>query len=331
MQKKHQKKRPFSPWRRGESERNYTKRAIEAANSAWRPCLKKFAAWLEDDRQLELSSITVRIASARTFVQTLPQHSAGGVATLRKIGVKDVEDVFVKYNEDHGPAARRSMQAAMRLFLSFAATHRWVAKELADSVPSLKTYRLSHTPQGIDDESIRRFLALRERMLARDWAIALILVVYGVRRGQVTNLQLGDIGWRERTITFPAHKGGKPVHHTLIPSVAEALAGYVRQERPQSDSRILFLRNYPPHLPLSPSAVSATVFYWLRKAEVDCSPAGPHVFRHAFATRLLASGQTLKTIADLLGHRSLESVSNYAKVDHPRLKEVAAEWPEVKS
>jgi hypothetical protein len=33
-------------------------------------------------------------------------------------------------------------------------------------------------------------------------------------------------------------------------------------------------------------------------------------------------------IADLLGHRSLAAVGVYAKVDHPRLLEVAAEWPE---
>ena len=66
-------------------------------------------------------------------------------------------------------------------------------------------------------------------------------------------------------------------------------------------------------------------------ARVGLPLHGPHSLRHAFATRLLAAGQSLKTIADLLGHRSLGSVSIYAKVDYTRLLEVADEWPGVQS
>ena len=36
-----------------------------------------------------------------------------------------------------------------------------------------------------------------------------------------------------------------------------------------------------------------------------------------------------ETVADLLGHRSLESTAIYAKVDEGRLREAALEWPEV--
>jgi integrase/recombinase XerD len=56
-------------------------------------------------------------------------------------------------------------------------------------------------------------------------------------------------------------------------------------------------------------------------------PYYPHRFRHAFATRLLRSGQPVKAIADLLGQRSLDAVAIYAKVDHARLLEVAIDWP----
>ena len=51
--------------------------------------------------------------------------------------------------------------------------------------------------------------------------------------------------------------------------------------------------------------------------------------RHAFAQRVLAANKSLKTVADLLGHRALSSVAVYAKVDEQRLREVALEWPEV--
>ena len=50
---------------------------------------------------------------------------------------------------------------------------------------------------------------------------------------------------------------------------------------------------------------------------------GSHSLRHACATRLINQGIPLKTIADQLGHRNLETTRIYAKVDLPRLREVA--------
>jgi site-specific recombinase XerD len=44
---------------------------------------------------------------------------------------------------------------------------------------------------------------------------------------------------------------------------------------------------------------------------------------------LLRAGASLKEIADILGHRSLDSTAIYAKVDIERLAEVALPWPEV--
>jgi site-specific recombinase XerD len=71
--------------------------------------------------------------------------------------------------------------------------------------------------------------------------------------------------------------------------------------------------------------------YRIERLGIGGMPRGPHSLRHAFATRLLCGGHPLKSIADLLGHRSLSATAIYAKVDHPRLFEVAVEWPEVLS
>lgn len=315
------------PWRAGESQRVYTHHQIAATPPSWRRCLRGFATWLEQERGLALSSITVRVASARVFVEALGE--AGGVHTLRRLGVADVEDFFVDYGKEHGLAARRSMQAAMRLFLRFAAERRWARPRVADAVPSMCSYRLSGVPRGMSREQVRCLIAASAKRSLRDYAIVLLFAVYGIRRGQVSALELEDIDWRRRTITFRPHKGGRAVQHHLAPAVAAAIAEYVRHERPDSDERAVFLRARSPHLALGPSAVTRVVHIGLREAGVSCSPRGPHALRHAFATRLLQDGQPLKVIADLLGHRSLAEVSTYAKVDHPRLFEVAASWPEV--
>ena len=56
--------------------------------------------------------------------------------------------------------------------------------------------------------------------------------------------------------------------------------------------------------------------------------AGTHALRHTAATRLHRRGARLKEVADLLGHRSLDTTAVYTKVDLPRLAAVALPWPE---
>jgi integrase len=297
-----------------------------AAPGSWRRCLDGFATWLERDRGLALSSITLRVASARVFVEAL--GGAGGVGTLRRLGVSDVEDFFVGFSEDHGVGSRRSMQAALRLLLRFAADRKWVKPQVVDAVPGMRSYRSSGVPRGVTQEQVRAVIAASAGRSLRDCAIVLLLAVYGIRRGQVSALRLGDIDWRCRTITFAAHKGGKTVQNDLAPAVATAIAEYIRRERPDRDEQAVFLRARLPHLALGPSAVTWVVRKALQEAGVSCGPCGPHALRHAFATRLVRDGQPLKVIADLLGHRSMAEVSTYAKLDHARLLEVAAPWPE---
>jgi integrase/recombinase XerD len=295
--------------------------------ATWRRCLRAFDAWLVAEREMAPSSITVRIRSIHDFL--VAQSVAGGVRSLRRLGITDVEDFFIRHGTRHGPASTRSMQAALRLFFRFAALRRWVRDDLADAVPRMRSYRLSGVPRGVDSPGVRQLVAASRERSLRDHAIVLLVAVYGVRRGQVASLRLQDVDWRQRRIEFRPQKGGKGVLHALTPSVAAALSGYIQRERPRAACDAVFLRSTAPHLPLSPSAITQVVRNLFVRLALKGTPRGPHALRHAFATRLLHEGQPLEVIADLLGHRSLQSAAIYAKVDHPRLLEVACDWPEV--
>lgn len=320
-------------WTAEGSERQYTESRIQRADPWNRRTLRAFAQWLSSTRGLEPSTIAVRLHSASTFVDAVTGRVGRScAAAFRSIDVDMVEDFFVEYGKGRGRAARRSMQAAMRSFLRFAAGRGWVGEEMVSAVPSLVSYGLSHLPRGLTDEQVARLLEhpfRRGGCCRRDWAIVSLLASYGVRRGQVSALQLADVDWRERTIEFAAHKGGRALRHALIPAVCNALAVYLRDERPESVRGSLFLRHRKPHERLSPAAITEVVRQ--RMVKRGLPPFGPHALRHTFATRLLRAGQPVKTIADLLGHRSLASVAIYAKVDIPRLLVVAGEWPEVGS
>jgi len=319
---------PWSP----EAQVRYTLRRIERACPRNHRVLQEFSAWLARDRGLAPATITVRVGSTCEFVDavTARAESFGTRALLRSLTPETVEGFFVRYGKDHGIAARRSMSTAIRTFLRFAASRGWVGWELTEAVPSLRGYRLSNLPRGLSTVELSVLLSTPwegARCPRRNRAIVYLLATYGIRRQQVADLKLQDIDWCERTIDFAAHKGGKAIHQALTPCVAEALADYLRNERPHDASDSVFLRHPAPHLPLSPLAISSMVR--LRMARCGLAPRGPHALRHAFATRVLQAGQPVKVIADLLGHRSLHTVAVYAKVDFARLLEVAIEWPEV--
>jgi site-specific recombinase XerD len=64
---------------------------------------------------------------------------------------------------------------------------------------------------------------------------------------------------------------------------------------------------------------------------VKAAGKGTHALRHTLATRLLRAGANLKEIADILGHRSIDTTAIYAKVDLARLSTVGLPWPELRS
>lgn len=316
-----------------ESQHIYMLRRIQRADARNRRTLRGFAKWLADSQGLAPGTITTRMGSASTFVDAVTSRAGCSCApAFRSITARRIEEVFVEYGKDHGLSARRSMATAMRSFLEFAACRGWVEREMVGAVPSLVGYRLSSLPRGVSDEQLSKLLATPwecGQCRRRDRAIVWLLATYGPRRSQVSGLRLTDIDWHQRTIVFAAHKGGKAVQHLLTEAVAEALAGYLRRERPTSDCDYVFLRHTRPHVRLGPGAISAMVR--ARTQLCGLPPLHPHAFRHAFATRLLRGGQPVKAIADLLGHRSLDAVAVYAKVDFSRLIEVAVEWPEAVS
>jgi integrase/recombinase XerD len=67
------------------------------------------------------------------------------------------------------------------------------------------------------------------------------------------------------------------------------------------------------------------------RAGIDVPFRGAHVLRHTAATRMVRAGASLKEVADVLRHRSIETVMIYTKLDLPTLAEVAQPWPEVRS
>jgi integrase/recombinase XerD len=138
---------------------------------------------------------------------------------------------------------------------------------------------------------------------------------------------LGDVNWRDSRIIFPPAKRGRAINAPLTAAVGDALLQYIRAGRPATGERQVFLSLVPPYRPLAASSVYNVVAQAFLQSGIASPHRGSHAIRHAWATRAFAQGQPLKTVADLLGHRSIESTRIYTKVDYMQLRSVGLCWP----
>jgi integrase/recombinase XerD len=156
----------------------------------------------------------------------------------------------------------------------------------------------------------------------------LLIATYGLRASEVAALDLEAIVWRAGVIRVPRPKIGTPLAVPLTDAVATAVLEYLRAQARDPGQRRLFLRVRVPRGPITAAAVGDAFDVWARQAGVRTpSLGGPHCIRHALAMHLLRQGTPLKTIGDLLGHRSVESTERYLRLHLDDLRDVALSLP----
>lgn len=241
-----------------------------------------------------------------------------------------IEDFCLRFGRDRGRSQRHAMQGTLRTFLAYCLKRGLIRRDLAGAVPILRSYSLSSVPRAISEADAKRVLdgidTSRPAGL-RDRAIFQILYSYGVRGVQVCTLRLDDVVWEQSRIRFPPMKGGRGLDLPLTVEAGNRLLDYLRRGRPPSPRPEVFLGIRAPYGPLSRASLTHMAAQRMRAAGIP-APLRTHAFRHAFACRMLRRGRPLKAIADLLGHRALQTTFIYAKVDFRTLSEAALPWPE---
>jgi integrase/recombinase XerD len=266
-------------------------------------------------------------------VRDLLAHCYGtGPIDLATITLADLT-AFVTARATHlAPASANVITVAIRSFLRYLrllgiGDVRWLA-----AVPRTAQWRLATLPQVLTDADVATFLAVFDRATAtgrRGYALALCFTELGLRAGEVAGLTLDDVDWRAGVLTLAPGKTRRASQLPLHAQVAAALADYVRCGRPVTDSRTIFVHHRAPRgEPLGASGVRCAVRDAYRRAGLAPRVTGTHILRHTAATRMLHAGISLKAIADVLRHRSLDTTAIYAKVDRSALTEVAMPWPE---
>ena len=160
-----------------------------------------------------------------------------------------------------------------------------------------------------------------------DAAVTLLALTTGLRACDIVAMQLGDIDWRAMTLTVVQGKTGNPVTVPLQPAVAEAVARYILEHRPESVSKNVFVRNLAPHAPFRDhSAIYDITRRTLARAGVD--GGGSRLLRHNAASRMLRAGAQLPVISAVLGHASPDSTDVYLEADESAMRACVLPLPE---
>jgi integrase len=161
----------------------------------------------------------------------------------------------------------------------------------------------------------------------RDYAIFLLIATYGLRSSEVVALTLDDIRWRAGSLRIHQRKTCSPLELPLTNEVLAALVKHLKRTPPPAPYRRVFLRMRAPIGELKPTAITEAFQSLVRKSGLRIPFQGPHCLRHSFAVHLLKNGTPLKTIGDILGHRTAESTSMYLRLAIEDLREVALQVP----
>lgn len=294
--------------------------------------LETFTVYLQETRGAAAATCRRNVEYARRF---LAPRSGAAEVTLQDLRPEELLRFVVEQTTACAPGTAGLIRGALRSFLRFAHVHGLCDASLAAAIPKVARWRRAPLPRSLSDAQLAALLRSFDVQSAtgrRDHAMVMCMAGLGLRAGDIAALSLDDLDWRAGTVRVGRGKERRASILPLTTPVGRALVDYLRHGRPRTPERRVFVRHQLPRgQPLTSQAVSAAVRQAFTRAGLDVPSKGAHVLRHTAATRMVRAGASLKEVADILRHRSLETTMIYTKVDLTALAEVALPWPEVRS
>lgn len=226
---------------------------------------------------------------------------------------------------------RYAITAHVRSFLRFLRWTDIVHEELDRLVPRVPCWQMAHLPTQLTWNDVRRVIDAiddTDPIAVRDRALLLLLATTGLRNRELRMLELRDVRWRAAEVIVRETKGRRDRVVPLLAEAGKALADYVLYARPKTQATQVFLNHWPPARPfVNSSAISAIVRRRLERCDLHLPIAGSHLLRHSLATQLVGQKRPIKEVADLLGHRNIDTTAIYIKVALPQLAMVPLPFP----
>ncbi|MFX1802702.1 tyrosine-type recombinase/integrase [Paraburkholderia sp. A1RO-5] len=294
--------------------------------------LELFRHYLVDSCGYAQTTCRNRLWHIRNFLDSVFGQAP---VTADRLTSTDIENFTARCFKGRCHATRRSYCVDLASYLRFRGLHGDDTRALVAAIPKMAPPMPARLPIAMTDRELDLFFHafdLTKPIGMRDFAIARLLADLALRRMEVARLQLGSFDWQNGTVTLTHNKGRRERKLPLPVQTANALVRYLQHGRPDTSNRAIFVRQIAPYdKPISAVAINHLIRGAFVRAGLDEQFHGVHVLRRTAATRLIQGGASLKEVADVLGHRHLNTTTLYTRVDLGRLRKVAQPWPEGRS
>jgi site-specific recombinase XerD len=289
--------------------------------------LFQFRQYLTNLCGLAISTCSYRLRVVRLF---LDAHFGFDPIDLTCLSPQQVDDWIIGLTPRYQPSSLGVIRASLQSYFRYRTLRGDFTRSLSAALPVLARYdeaKLIKTMTGAQLECFLQSFDRTQPTGLRDFAMARCLSDLGLRGQEVTQLALDDIDWRAGTLTLRKTKSQRVRVLPLPVTTGTAIAEYLRQGRPPTCHRQLFVRHVAPlDAPLGRHAAAHAMNRAFARSGLGGEFSGTHVLRRTLATRLQCGGSSLKAIADVLGHRELRTTTRYAQVDFERLRRIALPW-----
>lgn len=297
------------------------------------PVCRAYEQLLEKFRQEllgKLSPGTVRVGTGivRQFLYFLEQ---AGITDAAHITTENVLD-FVHWESSNHKNSMSQFLRTMRKFVCFLRSESIVDLSADRFLKNAGRSRQKALPCFTEDELRRIFQAIDRTTDKgrRDYAVFLLSLRTGLRASDITKLKLTDINWTGKTIQVVQKKTRTALELPLPVDVGNAIADYILHSRYKTDNPYIFLRHRgaPCADPIEPTSFNSYLRRYMKAAGIEYAGwdgKSFHALRRTAGTSMVISGTPVSTVAQVLGHNSMESSKRYISLDTERLRECGLE------
>ena len=281
--------------------------------------LDDFSAYLS----FTLAPRTIRdyIGKMRQFLVFAEQS---GLGSLNKLSSKNVKDFLVSVIPKY-QSSMSTLMVATRRFLSYLADTgiASVGNEWELINPSPRHRKLLPCFSDKETDAILNSVDRSTSIGKRDYAVIMLALWTGLRGVDILRLKRTDIDWNRKLVGLVQDKTEVCIQTRLPPGVGNAIADYILNGRPETDSPYIFVRHIRPYEKLSGFACRDIIARCFPKAGISHEAwdgKSFHAFRRTFGTRLVRAGVPITSVGDMLGHTDPNSAKRYVALDLDSLR-----------
>lgn len=284
----------------------------------WINIYDKFMDYLKNECDYKDSSIKHKELTIRSMLNIIIQKK---IESLDDINSNNIDDIISQFIHE-APKSITQRIGEMKQFFTYCFCNNLCKKDISLIIPKIKSSHSTHLPISWNIEEAKKLLESIDRdnsVGKRDYAILLMACRLGLRAIDLVTLELSDFNWETKMITIKQKKTNHTITLPLLNDIGWAVIDYIKNGRPKTSDKRLFIKNIPPYDGLSTTSSLERIFKSrMEKANIPIprnQKCGIHSLRHTLGRILLEKETSLPVISQILGHQSIQSTETYLHIN----------------